>query len=52
MALWTHTQKYALRVDRTIEGRLVNIGQKFDPTAMGFHQQCLAAYGTLRYQPK
>ena len=43
---------FALPEDRTIEGRLVNVGKKFYQTAVGFNQQGRAPYGTLRYQFK
>ena len=43
---------FALPEDRTIEGRLVNVGKKFYQTAVGFNQQGRAPYGTLRYQLK
>jgi vitamin B12 transporter len=44
--------QYALPKDWSIEGRLVNMGDKFYQTAYGFNQQGRAAYVTLRYLPK
>jgi len=44
--------QYAFPKDWSVEGRLVNIGDKFYQTAYGFNQLGRAAYLTLRYQPK
>lgn len=44
--------QYALPKDWSVEGRLVNVGDKFYQTAYGFNQQGRAAYVTLRYLPK
>jgi len=44
--------QYALTKDWNLEGRLVNVGDKFYQTAYGFNQQGRAGYVTLRYLPK
>lgn len=43
---------YALAKDWKLEGRVVNVGDKFYQTAMGYNQPGRGAYVTLRYQPK
>jgi vitamin B12 transporter len=38
--------------DWALEGRVINLGDKFYQTAFGYNQPGRAAYVTLRYQPK
>jgi vitamin B12 transporter len=41
-----------IRKDWAIEGRVINLGDKFYQTAQGYNQPGRAAYLTLRYQPQ
>jgi len=43
---------YAIKKDWSIEGRVVNLGDKFYQTAYGYNQSGRAMYVTLRFQPK
>ncbi|OYQ40277.1 TonB-dependent receptor [Rhodoferax sp. TH121] len=40
-----------IRKDWALEGRVINLGDKFYQTALGYNQPGRAAYVTLRYQP-
>ncbi len=40
-----------IRKDWALEGRVINLGDKFYQTALGYNQSGRAAYVTLRYQP-
>lgn len=40
-----------VRKNWSIEGRVINLGDKFYQTALGYNQPGRAAYVTLRYQP-
>lgn len=44
--------RYAVKKDWSVEGRIVNLGDKFYQTTMGYNQTGRSAYVTLRYQPK
>jgi vitamin B12 transporter len=44
--------KYALRKNWSVEGRMVNVGDKVYQTASGYNQTGRGAFITLRYQPK
>ena len=46
-----HASK-AVGKDWSVEGRVINLGDKFYQTAMGYNQPGRSAYITLRYQPK
>ncbi len=41
-----------LRKDWSVEGRVINLGDKFYQTALGYNQPGRAAYVTLRYLPQ
>jgi vitamin B12 transporter len=38
--------------DWSLEGRMVNLGDKFYQTALGYNQPGRGAFVTLRFQPK
>jgi vitamin B12 transporter len=40
-----------IRKNWALEGRVINLGDKFYQTALGYNQPGRAAYVTLRYQP-
>lgn len=44
--------RYKVQKDWSVEGRVVNLGDKFYQTASGYNQIGRAAYLTVRYQPK
>jgi len=41
-----------VRKDWSVEGRVINLGDKFYQTALGYNQPGRAAYVTLRYLPQ
>lgn len=41
-----------IRKDWAVEGRVINLGDKFYQTALGYNQPGRAAYISLRYQPQ
>jgi vitamin B12 transporter len=43
---------YVVQKDWTLDGRIMNLGDKFYQTAYGYNQSGRAAYVTLRYAPK